>query len=87
MKNHSEKSGVDLSYTDSVTNRKFIPHVLEPSFGMDRSLLAVLIDAYSEEEGDKKRTVLKLKPTLAPYKVAVFPLLVLALFRRARRID
>lgn len=75
LKNHTEKSGVDLSYTDPVTNNKFIPHVLEPTFGMDRSLLAVLLDAYTEDDGDKKRTFLKLKPSLAPYKAAIFPLL------------
>lgn len=75
LKNHSEKSGVDLSYVDPKTGKKFIPHVLEPSFGMDRSLLAVLLDAFTETEGEKQRMVLKLKPSLAPYKVAVFPLL------------
>lgn len=88
LKNHTEKSGVDLSYTDPVTNKKFIPHVLEPTFGMDRSLLAVLLDAYIEEEGDKKRTVLKLAPRLAPYKAAIFPLLAnkLELVDKAREI-
>lgn len=76
LKNHMEKSGVDMRYTDPETNKKFIPHVVEPTFGMDRSFLAVLIDGYSEEERKgKKRVVLKLKPNLAPYKVAVFPLL------------
>jgi glycyl-tRNA synthetase len=72
LKNHMEKSGVDLRYTDSVTGRKFIPHVIEPTFGITRTLLAVLLDAYSE---DGKRTVLKFSPKLAPYKVAIFPLL------------
>jgi glycyl-tRNA synthetase len=76
LKNHMEKSGVDLRYTDKETKEKFIPHVVEPTFGMDRSFLAVLLDAYSEEKGKKeKRVVLKLKPNLAPYKAAVFPLL------------
>ncbi|OIO45251.1 glycine--tRNA ligase [bacterium (Candidatus Gribaldobacteria) CG23_combo_of_CG06-09_8_20_14_all_37_87_8] len=50
----------------------YIPHVIEPTFGVDRTILAVLCDAYREEG---ERVVLKLKPTLAPYKVAVFPLL------------
>jgi glycyl-tRNA synthetase len=72
LKNHMEKSGENLMYTDPESGRKFIPHVVEPSFGMDRSLFAMLIDAY-EEDGD--RVVLKIKPSLAPYKVAVFPLL------------
>lgn len=76
LKNHMEKSGVDLRYTDPKTNKKFIPHVVEPTFGMDRTFLVALIDAYEEEEvNGKKRVVLKLKPELAPYKVAVFPLL------------
>lgn len=76
LKNHTEKSGVDLSYRDPETNRKFIPHVIEPTFGMDRSVLAVLLDAYSEEEiNGKTRIVLKIKPQIAPYKIAVFPLL------------
>ena len=76
LRNHMEKSGVDLRYTDRETNKKFIPHVVEPTFGMDRTFLTVLLDSFSEEEtkGDK-RVILKLKPILAPYKVAVFPLL------------
>jgi len=72
LKNHMEKSGVDLRYTDPETGEKFIPHVIEPTFGLSRSLLVLLIDAYYE---DKDRVVLKLVPQLAPYKVAVFPLL------------
>ncbi len=72
LKNHMEKSGVDLRYTDPETHEKFIPHVIEPTFGLSRTLLVLLIDAYHE---DKDRVVLKLTPKLAPYKVAVFPLL------------
>ncbi len=72
LKNHTEKSGQDLQYFDPETNEKFIPHVVEPTFGVDRSVLAVLCDAYEEE---KERVVLKLKPSLAPYKAAIFPLL------------
>jgi glycyl-tRNA synthetase len=75
LKNHMEKSGVDLRYTEA-DGRKFIPHVIEPTFGMDRSLLAVLLDSYTEEESDgKTRVYLKLKPSLAPYKACVSPLL------------
>ena len=74
LKNHMEKSGVDLRYTDENTGRKLIPHVIEPTFGMDRSLLVLLIDGYFEDE-NKNRIVLKLNPRLAPYKAAVFPLL------------
>ena len=67
LKNHFKSE----PYEDPDTKEKFYPHVIEPSLGVDRSVLAVLCDAYSEE-GD--RVVLKLKPSLAPYKVAVFPL-------------
>jgi glycyl-tRNA synthetase len=76
LKNHKEKSGVDLRYHDPKTNTKIIPHALEPTFGMDRALLAVLFNSYAEEEvNGKKRTVLNLPTHLAPYKTAVFPLL------------
>lgn len=77
LKNHMEKSGVDLRYTDPHTKEKFIPHVIEPTFGITRSLATILIDAYSQQKDDKGklRTILKLKPRLAPYKAAVFPLL------------
>lgn len=71
LKNHSEKSGVELSYTDE-KGAKFIPHVIEPSFGVDRTMLAILCSVYTEE---KDRVVLRLKPHLAPFKAAVFPLL------------
>lgn len=72
LKNHMEKSGVDLTYTDPKTNKKFIPHVIEPTFGLSRSVLVLLIDAYTEE---KDRVLLKLDPKIAPFKIAVFPLL------------
>ncbi len=71
LKNHAKASGVDLQYQDPLTGEKFFPHVVEPSLGLNRTLLAVLFDAYTEGE----RTILKLRPQLAPYKVAVFPLL------------
>lgn len=76
LKNHTEKSGVDLSYRDPYSNKKFIPHVIEPTFGMDRSLLVILMNAYTEEEKEgKTRTFLKINPRIAPYRAAVFPLL------------
>jgi glycyl-tRNA synthetase len=76
LRNHMEKSGVDLRYTDLASGRRFVPHVVEPTFGMDRSFLVLLWDKYHEEEvNGKKRVVLKLPARLAPYKVAVFPLL------------
>jgi len=72
LKNHSKASGVDLSYSEIEENDKFIPHVIEPTWGVDRTVLAVLCSAYTEEAD---RIVLKLDPKVAPYKVAVFPLL------------
>lgn len=76
LKNHSEHSGKDLSYTDPMTNEKYIPHVIEPTFGLDRTILAVLVSAYKEEEVDgEMRTVLSLPAHLAPYQVAVLPLM------------
>ncbi len=69
-----EHSGRDLRYTDPRTNRSFLPHVIEPSVGINRLLLTVLCDAYWEDEANQ-RVVLRLKPALAPYKAAVFPLL------------
>ena len=71
LKNHMDKSGTDLRYTDPNTGERFIPHVIEPTFGLSRSVVTVLVDAYSEI-GDRK--VLKLHPRLAPVTAAVFPL-------------
>lgn len=68
LKNHFKEP----PYEDVESGEKMYPHVVEPTFGVDRSVLAVLCDAYAE---DGERVVLKLKPKLAPYKVAVFPLL------------
>jgi len=73
---HEKFSGTDLHYQDPVSKDKYIPWILETSMGMGRVFLAVMSDAYEEEEIEgEKRTVLKLKPELAPVKVAVFPLL------------
>ena len=73
---HINKSGADLSYYDEETKERFTPHCIEPSFGLDRAILAVLCEAYTEDElGGEKRTFLKLKPNVAPVKAAVFPLL------------
>lgn len=71
LKRHMEHSGVDMRYTDQTTGEKFIPHVIEPTFGLGRTILAVLLSAYSE---DGARIILSLKPKIAPVKVAVFPL-------------
>jgi glycyl-tRNA synthetase len=74
---HSKFSGKDLSYRDLQTNEKYIPHVIETAVGVDRTFLAVLTEAYTEEELEdgKTRTVLKFPKKLAPIKVAVFPLM------------
>lgn len=69
---HQDASKKDLTIVDPKTNKKVLPHVIEPAVGVNRLLLMVLTDAYVEEE---KRTVLKISPKIAPYKVAVFPLL------------
>ncbi|HKU11385.1 MAG TPA: glycine--tRNA ligase [Sinomonas sp.] len=77
---HSKASGHELGYFDQTTNERYIPYVIEPSFGLTRSMMAFLVDAYSEDEapntkgGVDKRTVLRLDPRLAPVKAAVLPL-------------
>ena len=73
---HQKFSGVDMTYYDEDTGEKFIPHVVETSVGIDRTILAVLSDAYDEDEmNGEKRVVMRFKPSMAPVKVAVFPLL------------
>lgn len=87
LKTHSKKpekdgkrinsdSTEDLSYFDEQTKERFYPYVIEPAVGVNRTLLAVLMDAYTEKTNDKgeTRVILKLKPELAPIKVAVLPL-------------
>ncbi len=73
LKNHEQFSGQNTKYRDPETNEEFWPHVIEPTWGVDRSVLVVLINSYTEtEEG---RVFLKFPPKLAPFKAAVFPLL------------
>lgn len=77
---HAKASGAELSYFNQATGERYIPYVIEPSFGLTRSMMAFLVDAYTEDEapntkgGVDKRTVLKLDPRLAPVKAAVLPL-------------
>ena len=72
---HAKASGKEFLYFDAEANEKYVPYVIEPSAGVDRSVLAFLIDAYEEEDVEgEKRTVLHLHPALAPIKVAVLPL-------------
>jgi glycyl-tRNA synthetase len=73
LQQHIKHSGKTLEYTDPFTGEKIVPHVIEPAVGVNRMFLMVLTDAYWRDT-EKERTVLKLKPSLAPYKVAVFPL-------------
>lgn len=81
LRNHMEKSGVDLRYTDHETQEKFLPHVIEPTWGVDRSVLVAMLEAYHEEaaptaeEGETEtRVVMKFPKWLAPVKVAILPL-------------
>jgi glycyl-tRNA synthetase len=80
LKQHAEHSGEDLSYFDPDTEERYIPYVIEPAVGVERPLMAFLIDAYTEDEAPtasgkmEKRTVLKIDKRLAPIKVAVLPL-------------
>ncbi len=73
-------SGKDLSYRDEITNERYIPHVIEPSAGADRGVLAFLCEAFTEDQAPDEngamqtRTVMKLHPRLAPIKAAIFPL-------------
>jgi glycyl-tRNA synthetase len=71
LKQHTKYSGKELTFFDQAANEHVVPYVIEPSAGVDRSMLAFLCDAYEEEED---RVVLRLHPRLAPIKAAVFPL-------------
>ena len=72
---HAEFSGDKLEYVDTATGERYVPHVVEPAAGVDRSMLSFLVDAYDEEEVEgRQRTLLRLHPRLAPVKVAVLPL-------------
>ena len=75
LKSHSEKSGKDLSFFDEESKERYIPYVIEPAMGADRTVLAVICDAYDEEDlGDEKRSLLRFKPIISPIQVAVLPL-------------
>lgn len=77
LKQHQEHSKKKLEYNDLENKKRYIPHVIEPTFGVERTILALLCDAYEEEEleNGEKRTVLHLNPRIAPVKVAIFPLM------------
>ena len=73
---HAKVSGKNLEYADPVTNEKYVPYVIEPSLGVERMVLALLCNAYEEQEleGGDSRVVMHFHPAIAPYKVAVLPL-------------
>lgn len=76
LSSHAKVSGKDLSYFDDATRERFTPYVIESSVGVGRMFMAIMTDAYHEEEiNGEKRVVLKLKPELAPYRYAISPLL------------
>lgn len=77
LRRHSTHSGVALDYRDPISGQRLTPHVIEPTFGVERTLLALLCSAYDEEELEhgEKRTVLHFAPWIAPVKIAVFPLM------------
>jgi glycyl-tRNA synthetase len=81
LQKHMEASGTDLSYMDPITSKKYVPHVVEPTFGIDRTVLVVMLEAYAEEEAPTSeegesatRVVMRFPKALAPYKIAVLPL-------------
>ena len=87
LKAHMKVSGKSLEYTDPNTGEKYVPYVIEPSLGVERMVLAILCNAYEEEETDSEtRVVLKLHHALAPYKVAVLPLQKKALGEKSEEI-
>ncbi len=72
---HQKFSGENMTYQDPVTNEKYIPHVIEPSFGADRTVLITLLNSYDEDKIDnEERTVMRFSPKIAPIHAAVFPL-------------
>ena len=77
LKQHQEHSGENLEYTDPVTNDKYLPHCLEPTVGLDRLFLAAMVEHYKVEELEDgtERVVMTLPESLAPYKIAVLPLM------------
>ena len=76
LSRHTEFSGKELEWVDAGSGERYVPHVIEPALGVNRSMLTFLVDAYDEEEvAGRERTVLRLHPQLAPVKAAVLPLI------------
>ncbi len=80
LSTHAKASGVDMSYLDPESGERYVPYVIEPAVGVDRTMLVMLLDGYAEDEAPdakgklEKRTVLRLDPRISPVKVAVLPL-------------
>jgi glycyl-tRNA synthetase len=75
LRQHAEHSGQKLEYVDTASGERYVPHVIEPAAGVGRTVLALLCDAYDEDDiGGEQRTVLRLNPQMAPIKLAVLPL-------------
>jgi len=80
LRSHQEASGTDLSYFDQANNTRYLPHVIEPTFGVERTFITLLMDAYDEEQTvdvngkPDTRVLLRLDPKVAPYKAAILPL-------------
>ncbi len=89
LSQHQEFSKQKLEYMDPQTNEKYIPHVIEPSFGCDRTVLITLLDAYDEDKIDgEERVVMRFDPKVAPIKAAIFPLMKKPeLTKLAKKID
>ena len=77
LSRHEEYSGVNQHYLDPLTNEKYIPYIIESTYGLDRTILALLFENYKKEilDNGEEREVLTIKPFLAPYKVSIFPLI------------
>ncbi len=76
LRRHGEESGKSMEYFDDAMGERYVPHVIEPSLGVDRTLLALLCSAYQSDQIDgEQRHVLRFRPRIAPYKAGVFPLL------------
>jgi glycyl-tRNA synthetase len=75
LNQHARFSGQKLEYVDTATGERYVPHVIEPAAGVDRAMLAFMVDGYDEDEIEgERRTVMRLHPLIAPVKVAVLPL-------------
>jgi len=75
LRRHAEFSGQKLEYVDTATGERYVPYVIEPAAGVDRTMLVFMVDAYDEDEIEgERRTVLRFHPLIAPVKVAVLPL-------------